>query len=109
MSLNTIIRSAITPIVPECVPDQYSGTGAEYCTFDYSELPDCFGDNTATAIRYLVQLHWFLPCEENPYVKKKRIKQALVSAGLTYPSVTNASDADGQHIIFETEYVDGDV
>lgn len=109
MSLNTIIRAAITPIVTECVPDQYGGTATEYCTFNYSELPDAFGDDSPHAIRYLVQLHYFLPTGANPYAKKKQLKNALLNAGFTYPSVTNASDGDGQHIIFETEYSDGDV
>lgn len=115
MSLNTIIRAAIAPIAPECVPDQYTGTETEYCTFNYSEIPDAFGDESPGAIRYLVQLHYFCPnigkdgLYFNPYAKKKRLKNALLNAGFTYPSVTNASDADGQHIIFETEYCDGDI
>ena len=46
MSLNTAIRAAITPIVTECVPDQYGGTATEYCTFNYSEIPDAFGDES---------------------------------------------------------------
>jgi hypothetical protein len=109
MSINTIIRAAITPIVPECVPDQYTGTATEYCTFNYSELPDAFGDDSPHAIRYLVQLHYFLPTGVNPYTKKKQLKNALLNAGFTYPSVTNASDADGQHYALECEYSDGDV
>ena len=109
MSLNTVIRAAITPIVTECVPDQYGGTATEYCTFNYSEIPDAFGDESPGAIRYLVQLHYFLPTGTNPYAKKKQLKNALLSAGFTYPSVTNASDADGQHYVLEAEYCDGDV
>ena len=109
MSINTIIRAAITPIVPECVPDQYGGTATEYCTFNYSEIPDAFGDELPGAIRYLVQLHYFLPTGTNPCAKKKQLKNALLNAGFTYPSVTNASDADGQHYALECEYSDGDV
>ena len=109
MSLNTIIRSAIAPIVPECVPDQYTGTATEYCTFNYSEIPDAFGDESPEAIRYLVQLHYFLPAGANPYAKKKQLKNALMNAGFTYPSVTNASDSDGQHYVLEVEYCDGDI
>ena len=109
MSINSTIRAAITPIVPECVPDQYSGTATEYCTFNYSEIPDAFGDESPEAIRYLVQLHYFLPTGANPYAKKKQLKNALLSAGFAYPSVTNASDSDGQHYVLESEYCDGDV
>ena len=109
MSINSTIRAAVTPIVPECVPDRYTGTETEYCTFNYSEIPDAFGDESPHAIRYLVQLHYFLPAGANPYAKKKQLKNALLSAGFTYPSVTNASDADGQHYVLEAEYCDGDV
>ena len=109
MSINSTIINAITPIVPVCVPDMYTGTATEYCTFNYSEIPDNWGDNAPHAIKYLVQLHWFLQSGVNPSVKKKRIKNALLAADFTYPSVVNATDNDGQHFIFETEYCDGEV
>lgn len=114
MSVNSIICTAITPIVPVCVPDVYrplpnETPAAEYCTFNYSEIPDAFGDESPEAIRYLVQLHYFLPIGANSIAKKKQLKNALLNAGFTYPSVTNASDADGQHYALECEYADGDV
>lgn len=109
MSIDATIRNAITPIVPVCVPQIYTGTETEYCVFNYSELPTDFGDNMPHAMRYLVQLHWYLPLKANPNAKKKQIKQALANADFTYPSVVNASDADGQHFVFECQHVDGDV
>lgn len=114
MSVNSIICTAVTPIVPVCVPDVYrplpnETPAVEYCTFNCSEIPDAFGDELPEAIRYLVQLHYFLPTGASPIAKKKQLKNALLNAGFTYPSVTNASDSDGQHIIFESEYCDGDI
>jgi hypothetical protein len=109
MSINSTIRAAVTPIVAVCVPDVYTGTATEYCTFNYTELPDAFGDEMPGAIRYLVQLHYFLPTGANPYAKKKQIKNALLSAGFTYPVATPAGDGDGQHYALECEYSDGDV
>lgn len=109
MSVNKAIKTAVEPIVSVCVTDIYRGAETEYCTFNYSEIPDGFGDDTATAIRYLVQLHYFCPTESNPISVKKQLKTALHNAGFTYPSVTNASDEDGQHYVFDMEYVDGDV
>lgn len=109
MSINSIIKSAIEPIVPVCVPDLYEGAATEYCAFNYSELPDAFGDNKPSAIRYLVQVHYFCQRGANPISTKMRLKNALLNADFTYPSVTNASDKDGQHWVFECEYVDGDV
>ena len=109
MSINSTIRAAVTPIVPVCVPDVYTGTEKEYCTFNYNEIPDMHAESKPTAIRYIVQVHWMLPRTSNPDTKKKQIKNALWGAGMTYPSVTNASDADGFHFIFECEATDGEV
>jgi hypothetical protein len=115
MSIDATIRTALTPIVPIVKPNVYTGSETEYCVFNYSELPTGFGDNAPHAIRYLVQLHWFAPWRTesgvaiNPNTKKKQIKQALLNADFTYPSTTNASDGEGQHFVFETEYCDGNV
>lgn len=109
MSLNSTIKAAIEPIVPVCGPDQYDGPAIEYCAFNYSEIPDAFGDDSPHAIRYLVQLHYFIPTGANPISRKKLLKNALLNAGFTYPTVTNASDGDGQHYVLECEYADGDV
>ena len=117
MSLNSTIRSAIMPLVSLCVPDLYTPRKApaasEYCTFQYSELPACFGDDAPASIRYLGQLHWYLPWKDkkgaaiNPLPKKKKIRQALFHAGCTFPDVTNASDEVSQHYVFEFEYIEG--
>lgn len=109
MSIDSAIRNAITPIIPIVKPNVYTGSETEYCVFNYTELPTLHGDNSPHAIRYLVQVHWFLPTGTNPNAKKKQIKNALMNAGFTYPSVINASDGDGQHFVFECQYVDGDV
>lgn len=109
MSVNEKLRAAVLPIVPICEPDAYAGEESEYCTFDYAEVPDAFGDDMPQAIRYLVSLHWYLPRGVNPIAKKKQIRKALLVADFTAPTITNASDDDGQHYVFECEYWDGDV
>jgi hypothetical protein len=110
MSINSTIRAAVTPIVAVCVPDVYTGTEKEYCTFNYNEIPDIHAESKPHVIRYIVQLHWILPRTSNPSAKKKQIKNALHNAGMTYPSVTNASDgADSFHYVFECEATDGEV
>lgn len=109
MSINSIIKSAVEPIVAACMPDRYDGEEREYCTFNYTELPACFGDDEAEAIRYLVQLHWFLPGGVNPLEKKRLIKRALVSAEFTCPIVTPVVEEVGQHYVFECEWAGGDV
>ena len=109
MELGEIIRAAIVPIVSICDPAIYTGDAAEYTTYSFTELPDNYGDDAPGAMRYLVQVHWFLPAGINPEGKKRRIKQALFAAGMTYPEVENASELDVQHFIFECEATDGNI
>ena len=108
MSVNKAIMGAVSPIIPICVPNVYRGTELEYTTFNYSELPDDFGDDSPGTIRYLVQVHYFCQTDKNPLGEKRKIRNALSASGFTYPSTTDASDDEGQHFVFECEYVDGD-
>lgn len=108
MSVDEKLKAAVTPLVARCEPDLYLEEKDEYCTYNYNEVPDGFGDNAPHATRYLVQLHWFLPLKRRPHPKKKRLKQALAAVrGFTAPTVTNASDEIGQHYVFEFEAVEG--
>lgn len=109
MSINEMIRNAILPIVPVCEPEIYNGPEEEYCTFTYSEFPDILAEGRPGAIRYEVQLHWFLPNGRNPLQKKVQIRRALLQIGATYPSTISAGDNDGQHYVFEFQLVDGNV
>lgn len=103
MNLDEIIRNAVLPIVPVCEPEEYDGEEPEYCAFSYDERGAAFGDDTANALIYELTLDWYLPKGENPNSKKRRLRQALVDAGFTWPEVFNASDADGQHFVFECQ------
>ncbi len=108
MSIDDKLRSAIKPLVAEIAPDLYLGNAEEYCTYNYTEAPDGFGDNAAHVTRYLVQLHWFLPLKRRPHPKKKQLKRALAAVrGFTAPIVTNASDDVGQHYVFEFDAMEG--
>ena len=105
-SINERIRKAVTPIVPVCVPDFYKGDAAEYCTFNYEEIPGGHGGNGPTVIRYLIQLHYFLPPGRSPVRKKRELARAILAAGFTYPEIHNASDGEDQHWAFEFEGLD---
>lgn len=106
MDINEAILETVTPIVAVCVPDLYTGTEQEYCTFDYIEAPVHFGDDCPEYTLYSVQLHWCLPLGCDPRAKKAQLKRAIADGDFTYPSVTNASDEDGLHFVFEFEYVE---
>ena len=51
--------------------------------------------------------YWFLPAKVNPLERKRQLRQALIAAGFTAPTITPASDDDGQHYVFECEWLGG--
>lgn len=108
MAAMEIVKNAVETAGVRAYANVYSGGDAEYCTINCTELPDDYGDDTPGAIRYLTQVHWFAPNGVNPRARKRAIIRALVGVGCTYPQVTDASDLDGLHFVFECEYADGD-
>lgn len=107
MSMNSIIRGAVAPVVPTCVPDLYGGKETTYCTFQYTEFPRNFGDDAPQETLYLVQVHLFAARGENTLKTRKLLRQALLAAGFTAPEIENASDETSQHYVFECEYAGG--
>lgn len=103
------IRTAVMPIVSELAPDVYTGGEDEYCTWNASESPQALGNGRAHRVKYLVQVHWFLPLKRRPYARKRALRRALMEApGFTAPTVVNATDGDGQHYVFEFEAMGGE-
>ena len=109
MTLGERIEAAVTPIVPICVPKQYGGDATEYCTYNYTETLDLFGDNEPGVSRCLVQVHWLFPwtpgVSETAAVlsKKKQLRRALAGVFETWPTVTPAGDNEWEHFVFEGE------
>lgn len=56
---------------------------------------------------YLVQVHLYAPLEKNTRAYRREISRRLVAAGFTRPTVTPASDKNGQHYAFECEIAGG--
>lgn len=104
MSINSVIRNAVTGIGIPCMPDYYAGEEKVYCTFNYTEYPRDFADNGPQEVLYDVQVHLFLPIGMNPIALKKKIRDALVAEGVLYPTILNLTDQEYQHYVFECEY-----
>lgn len=79
---------------------------ARYYTFSCESVGDDFGDDEPGCERWLVSVHLFAPLAENCVRRAKETKQALFAAGFTWPKYTDATDQDGQHLVFECETVD---
>lgn len=75
--------------------------------FNYDTLGADFADDAPGHERYLVQVHLYAPRTFDASERVRRTKRALADAGFTWPDTVNASDADGQHIVFECEYAEG--
>lgn len=110
-SIGERIEAAVKPIVPICVPRLYGGVATEYCTYNYTETPDSFGDDTAEVLRCSVQVHWVFPwspgISETDAVKaKKKALRRVLGAVMTSPAVTNAGDDEWEHYVFEGEMLE---
>lgn len=106
MSCDEAINSAFGEILP-LFPNVYTGEDLRYLVYNYYVIPQVYAEAKAHAARYSVQLHLYLPHKENPNTLKLAIISACVVGGFTFPSMTNASDKEGQHYVFEFEYANG--
>ena len=115
MDVDELIAATIKPLVPVCVPDVYGGDEAEYCVYTYTEVPTNFGDDGPRAILYRIEVHWFFPWRPGVTAtrevkdKKRKLKRALADAGFDYPTVSDGSDDQWAELVFETEYINGEV
>ena len=88
-------------------PNVYTGDALSYLVYTYYVIPEVYAESVSHASRYSIQLHYYLPHKSNPNTVKLAIIQACITYGFTYPSMTNASDQEGQHYVFEFEYMNG--
>ena len=106
MTTMQLIKNAVEIVGVPVYANNYTGDAKEYCTINTIESPDAYDDDTPGVIRYTVALHWFAPIGNSPADKKRKLTKALLSAGCTYPQITDASDLDSLHFAFECECVD---
>lgn len=78
-----------------------------YYTFACQSFGADFGDDGPGCERWLAQVHLFAPLAENCIRRARETKRALFAAGFTWPDMTDATDQDGQHYVFECETAAG--
>lgn len=79
---------------------------ARYYTFSCESMGADFGDDEPGCERWMVTVHLFAPLAENCILRTKETKEALSVAGFTWPRCIDATDENGQHLVFECETVD---
>lgn len=107
MSVGSRLMAAITPLIREAAPQVYTGKALEYATYNISSWPDLYAESEPGAIQRFVQVHIYLPHGRDPEEKLDQMAEALLRAGFTYPSVTDASDSEGQHFVLECRDAEG--
>lgn len=101
MSIQSMIKAAVKPVVPEIARGEYTGEGEVFCVWDASEMPGGFGNNLPGFIHYLVQLHLILPFEAEPQEWINRVRAAIQSEDLFSAPVVEPVEADEQDSIRE--------
>lgn len=92
MTINERIRAAVTPVIQDCVPGEYTGDNESYCTFDVIETPDLLAEGTAHAVVAIVVLHWYRPKNTNPNAVIAQLVRGIVAQGGTYPTITHGAE-----------------
>lgn len=106
--MTTALQGACESVFPGAVfPNVYTGPLLHYVVWNYDEIPAVFAERAPNASRYLVQVHFYLPHKESPTEAIQALRRALFNRQFTWPSLTDASDGDGQHYVLECQYVDG--
>lgn len=107
VSVDAMIKAALSVFGDPVANTGYYGDAERYYVFNYTTTGADFADDEPEHERYLVQVHLFAPLDENIVQRKKQTKKVLQDAGFTWPETHNASEGDGQHIVFECEIAEG--
>lgn len=104
MSAFAKIVEAIEQFHYPYAPDLYKGEDCRYFTYNYvTDEGALFGDNKAGGAIVSVQVHFFLPADENFIKIKNQIRLELEKQGFTFPEVTVLKEDKKRHIIFECD------
>lgn len=110
MSVAEVISSALSQFGdPVYAGTKESVTNApdtgRYYVFNLISSCRLFADDAPEAEVTFATISFFCPLEFDGFEQRRsQTKQALFNAGFTWPSTTDASDADSRHVVFECEF-----
>lgn len=87
-------------------PDSYTGTSKRWFTYNYSDdFGAAFADDKPQEHIVTVQIHFFMPLNEDFISIKNRIRKALIDAEFTSPDITvlNEKNNNIRHLIYECD------
>lgn len=98
------IIAAIKPFGFPYAPDIYEGSGESFFVYNYADERAVFyADDAPAAVKASVQIHLYIPAEDNFIELKNKVRRALHRQGFTYPEVTVLREAKKRHIVFECD------
>lgn len=107
MTLNQRLRDALEPLGLPVIPDVDTQHRSRCLVFNYDLLPAQYADNGPLWYRALIQVHLYLPLEENGLGLLREVAGVLAGAGMTHPDIIDATDEKTQHKVFECEALVG--
>lgn len=100
------IKQACKSLKLPAYPD-FSTQGEEtYVVYNIvGETPDNFGDDAPENAIIDLQVHLYMPANQNFFELKNKLAKSLFAQGFTYPSIPLNEVEDGKvrHIVFEFE------
>lgn len=106
MNVNSLIINTLSPLVPDVVPNKYTGTATTYIVFNCEDdRGEVFADNMPITDVVYLMIHLFCPMSFNYHTLKKQIRSRLFKAGFSYPTIQIFYEEDTQmnHIVFQCE------
>lgn len=103
------IISAIEPFGFPHAPDVYRGKTPRWFTYNYADdYGTDFSDDNPGAVIVSVQVHLFLPINDDFINLKNKVRRSLFRQGFTFPEITVMTEDDEKlrHIIFECDIIE---
>ncbi len=95
---------AIEPFGFPYAPDIYEGSEESFFVYNYAdERAVLYADDSPKVVVASVQVHLYLPAEDNFISLKNKVRNALHKQGFTYPEVTVLREDKKRHIVFECD------
>ncbi len=108
MSIEERLVEALRPTGLPIGKGVYTGEADTYLVYGYRTMGTCYADDRPWAETVLIDVHLYAPLKNADLTQlRQRIKALLAAGGYTWPSTTDVSDENAQHVCFECEEVVG--
>lgn len=115
MAMIDTLMAELKEVVPACAQDIYKGSATEYVVVTATETGTCYGDDVAQLTSMLISVSWCYAWE--PHIKsradwrakKQQLRDAIIRAGCTSPTVTEAGDYEWGRLVYECQAIEQEV